>query len=313
MSRGAPELLGFLLEERPAPRTASDVVGFVRSTASLRARFGSAVDRAVAQGFVSDRVAFAFLAGYEAALQAMVPSLPIDEIASFCVTEEAGNHPRAIATTLEPQGSAFVLRGAKKWSTAGPVAHSLLVVAREGVSSDGRPSLRAVRVPAGAPGLTVTAMPEAPFVPEVPHAGLVLDGVVVPVEDVLLGDGYVDYTKAFRTLEDLHVNAALMGYLLSLALRFSWPEELSERLALLVLAARSLGAASARSPGAHVALAGLVASLGALVSEATPWFERLPEPERGRWHRDQALFHVAAKAREQRRVRAWEVLRGSKG
>jgi hypothetical protein len=63
----------------------------------------------------------------------------------------------------------------------------------------------------------------------------------------------------------------------------------------------------------HVALAGLVSGLGALLSDAAPLLASLPEPEAERWNRDQVLFHVAGKAREQRRRRAWDALRETHG
>lgn len=311
MSTAAGELLPFLLGERPPPLSGADIRAFLRDAEPLRARFLVPVEHAVAQGFVADRVGAAFAAGYGAALLRMVPGLDRNGVASFCVTEEGGNHPRSIATSIERKGAAFTVSGAKKWSTLGPVADVLILVARAGVSPDGRPELKAVQVPAAAFGLTVTTMAPTPFIPEVPHATLQLEGVIVDAGAVLPGDGYVDYTKAFRTLEDLHVNAALTGYLLSLSLRHGWPEGLTERLALLVLAASALGVARPEAPGTHVALAGLVSSLGALVSEAALCLEQLPTPERERWNRDQALLHVAGKAREQRRVRAWQTLRGT--
>jgi hypothetical protein len=46
-----------------------------------------------------------------------------------------------------------------------------------------------------------------------------------------------------------------------------------------------------------------------VASDASLW-ERVALDERARWTRDQGLLEVAGRAREARRARAWERLRG---
>src|SRR5262245_25603109 len=94
-------------------------------------------------------------------------------------------------------------------------AQSLLVVASTG-NVDGKNRLRVVRVPANAAGVRIEPA-VAPFVPEIAHARVTLDGVRVSAGDLLPGDGYDDYLKPFRTIEDLHVHGALLGYLIGVA------------------------------------------------------------------------------------------------
>src|SRR5204863_1071589 len=99
---------------------------------SLSAR---TIDRALLGGAVADRLAFAFAAGYTEALRALVPQL--DGVTSLCATEAAGNHPRAIRTTLTPiAGDRYVLRGRKQWATAANEAAHLLVVASLGEDAE---------------------------------------------------------------------------------------------------------------------------------------------------------------------------------
>ena len=50
---------------------------------------------------------------------------------------------------------------------------------------------------------------------EIPHAEVGLDRVRVEASAVLPGDGYADYVKPFRTIEDAHVHCALLGYLVA--------------------------------------------------------------------------------------------------
>ena len=153
----------------------------------LAAAHATPFERAVAGGADADRLGWAFASGYQAALRALDPSLPDDAIAALCVTEADGNFPRAIRTTLTPQGEGFSLTGEKRWTTLGPGGGLFVVIAREAGTSEERPALRAVRVASGTPGLFVEPMPPTSFVPEVPHARVRLEGVRVAASAVLAG------------------------------------------------------------------------------------------------------------------------------
>lgn len=285
--------------------SAPDLPSWWRATAAARgAELG--IDRALLSGATADRLGFAFAGGYAAALDALVPDLG-SSVACLCATEEGGNHPRAIRARLEPRGDGFSLSGDKRWATLGPLAQQALVVASVGEHA-GRNQLRVVRVDLASPGVDVQPMPETPFVPEVPHASLRFTDVWLDEGRVLPGDGYTRYLKPFRTLEDLHVHAALLGYLLGVARRFAWPATSVERLLALAGAARDLRDDDPLAPATHVALAGLLAATAALVAELEPLWARVDPAEAERWRRDRALLSVAEKARRARQARAWQEL-----
>ncbi len=267
------------------------------------------IDRALIAALQADRLGFAFSSGFHSALAALIPSLPRDHRAAFCATEERGAHPKYIATRLERSADGWRLNGSKKWSTLGTEAASVLVVATAGQDGDGRNQLRVVQVPTDAAGVELTAMPTLPFIPEVPHATLTLTDVVLTDADILPGDGYNDHLKPFRTIEDTYVQAALLGYLLGIGRRSGWPGELLERTVSLILAACGLAAEDPNAAATHIALAGLLGSTRALVSDSASEWGRVDEAERERWTRDAQLFTIAGTARAQRRVRAWERLR----
>jgi acyl-CoA dehydrogenase len=306
------ELLRMVLRERPAPLVASDLPDFWRAAAAVRARFAAPIDRAIAGGAVADRMGYAFASGYQAALVALVPGLSPDGTASFCVTEDGGNRPRNILSRLEsaPSGAGRVLTGSKRWSTMAPLATTLVVIANAGARDDGRPVLAGVRLPVTAKGLTLTEMPAPPFVPEVTHAELAFDGVVVADSDVLPGDAYDEYVKPFRTVEDLHVQAALLGYLTAVAFRHGFPESVRERLVALIVAARGIARLDARRAETHLALAGLLAQIGSVVADADSSWPTVGDSERERWYRDVVLVNVAQRARTERRARAFESILG---
>ncbi|MEJ7602947.1 MAG: acyl-CoA dehydrogenase family protein [Kofleriaceae bacterium] len=225
-------------------------------------------------------------------------------VTALCATEAGGAHPRAIETRLEPMGvGRYEVTGRKKWATAATVASSLLVVTSVGVV-EGINRLRVVRIAANAPGVTLVPT-SASFVPEIPHAEVMLERVAVREADVLAGDGYELYLKPFRTLEDVHVHAALVGYLIGVARRHGIARPIIEQLLLLAVATRAIAALDARAPSTHLALAGLLADVTRVVAELEiAWGEG---EERARWQRDRPLLRVASAARAARTERAWSV------
>ena len=277
------------------------------------ARAATPAAQALLGGFDADRVGWAFASGYQAALRALLPDLPPDAVAAFCVTEEAGNRPRDIRTRFVPQADATVaISGAKRWTTLGPDSSVLLIVgALPPQGSDARPQLKVARVAAGTPGLQLLPMPETRFVPEVPHARVQLDGVVVAAAALLPGDGYERYVKPFRSIEDIHVTLAVLGYLLREARQRRWPTGFAERLCAALLTLAALSDAAADAPATHVTLAGALAQAHALYDEAgSLWAAAGADPAAQRWQRDAALFTVASSARGLRAARAWERLQG---
>lgn len=279
----------------------------------LRDDWQAPIDLAIAGGLAADRVAWAFCSAYQAALRQLVPSLPDAVIAALCATEETGNTPKAIRTTLRPAANgAWQLSGHKKWTTLGPASARLLVVARRDDADSPRPALVVVAVAGTAAGVTLKPMPPTRFVPEAPHAQVQLADVAVGDADILPGDGYERYLKPFRTIEDIHVQAGVVAYLLREARLRGWPQSFVEQALAALLALRSLAAAGPLAATTHVALAGALQQTGALFEAAERcWAEDGgPPAQHERWQRDRSLVSVAGAVRALRRERAWERLRG---
>lgn len=297
-------MLTRLLKDDPTPFP-GDLDAFWSAHRKDVAGLERAIDRAVLGGLRADRVGYAFVSGYRNALQVLAPSLADDEIVALSATEATGNHPRAIQTKLEGGR----LNGRKRWTTMGGRASSLLVVASIG-ESEGKNRLRVVRVRADQKGVRIVPMTEAPFVPEIPHAEVHLDDVAVDERDVLPGDGYDAYLKPFRTVEDLHVHGALLGYLIGVARRASWPRATLEELSSLVASVRTLSQEDPLAPATHVALAGLLTQAHYALERIEPHWSLVDEDTRTRWQRDRVILNVAGKARDARREAAWRALQG---
>ncbi|HEU4411510.1 MAG TPA: acyl-CoA dehydrogenase family protein [Polyangiaceae bacterium] len=290
----------------PPPPEAPTLDAWWRAQSAQTSGLPLPVDRALAGGALADRLGYAFAAGYQAALASIFGAhLAAGEIASLCATEAGGNHPKALTTKLEPRGDSFAVTGTKTWSTMVPLAGVLFVVAVAGAAEGGRPLLRLVRVPVGATGLGVEARPPTPMGPEIVHAVVRLEGVVVPAAAVLEGDGYERYLKPFRTVEDVCVLAASVGYLAAAGARRGWPEPLRESLYALGLSLRGLAALDPSAPETHLGLAGALTFARRLFDECAAAWQAAPDDEAARWERDRMLLVIAEAARQKRRESAW--------
>jgi acyl-CoA dehydrogenase len=295
----------------PQARTIDNVAEWWQAWQALNSAGTGPAALAVAGGFAADRVGWAFASGYQAALRALLPDLPHDTLAAFCVTEAEGNRPRDIRTTIAPQPDGTLrIAGAKRWTTLGPASTLLLIVGALPVpDGTGRPVLRVVRVPVPSPGLVLQPMPPTRFVPEVPHAQVLMQDLRVGAVALLPHDGYDAYVKPFRTIEDLHVTLAVLAYLLREGRARHWPAAYNEELVAALALLLQLAGEDTRAASTHVALAGALRIAQRLYADASPlWAAAGDDAAAGRWQRDAALFEVAGSAREQRARRAWEHL-----
>ena len=297
----------------------------------LLTEWDATIAQAIVGGYRADRAGWAFSAGYQSALRRMVPDLGRDTAAAFCVTEDGGNRPRDILTVLEPlSDGGYRLSGTKRWATLGPDSTEMLVaatlkpagsvptgitaVAAPAPGESGaqpqtgpRPGIRMVRIRTATPGVRLIDMPPTRFVPEVPHARLALDDVRVDASALMPGDGYSDYVKPFRTIEDTHINAALLAYLLREARARGWPRSLVERTLAILEGLARIAPEDPSSPGTHLVLTGLLDWTHHLFAQAAPlWAAAGDDPAAMRWQRDTALFGMSGATRTLRATRAWE-------
>jgi hypothetical protein len=262
------------------------------------ARAPASFARAVRAGLDATRLGPAFLAGYRAAVDVVAGGLH-PRAGALAATEDGPVHPRTVAA----RWADGAVTGRKRFVTGVPGADYAVVFAVAGDGADGRRSLVAVRVDLDGPGVTVHEMPGLPFVPEVPHAEVAFDGVR---GTLLPGDGWADVVKPFRTIEDVHVLAAVHGYLLGAAARSGFARSDVEALCASLAALSAVATGAPGDPPVHVALAGVLAGLRPIVG-GLDWSQADPD-EAACWHRDRALLDVAERARKARADAAFAVL-----
>jgi alkylation response protein AidB-like acyl-CoA dehydrogenase len=314
----APCLTAFLLstalplsETGGETESAQDFLSWQRLAQRHYPLWPTPFERAVAGGFCSLNLGIAFTFGYQSALQAIAPGAVDYNAASFCVTESGGNKPSAVATTLTRADQGWSLTGQKSFVSGAEHARRLLVAASTGLDASGRNQLAMVIVDANLPGVHITPLPPLPFTPEISHGAVQFEQVPIGDERILPGDGYADYVKPFRTVEDIHVSSAILGYCLRVARAEALPLPLQEELLGLVWLHRILAEQSPAAAGTHLGLAGARSMMEQVLSRFEPALQAA-NPELGRiWARDKALLGIAAKARAQRTAKAWETLTGS--
>jgi len=298
------DAIGFLLKSGVAAAPCADVAAWWPAFRATAKTWRNPMDRAIVAGFAADRVGWAFASGYQAALHALFSGAPEDRICALCVTEEEGNTPKSIRTSLKENR----LNGSKKWTTLGPDGALFFVAARDQAANTEK-AIRIARVDSDLPGIKIESMPPTKFVPEVPHARLQFENVAVADDDLLPGDGYDLYIRPFRTVEDLHVHAAIMAYLVREARRLAWPESWVERAVALLFSLQNLSIKDPSTPETHVAAAGALAIGAELLKESETHWRKATDAASDRWQRDRDLLKVAGGIREQRTKRAWERLR----
>jgi hypothetical protein len=283
------ELLG-PLRRLPEPAALDDWFAELLSRCA-----GGSFELAVLGGRLAVTPGLAFLAGYQAALRRLWPAAP-EGLGALCATENRALRPADMQTRLDE----LTVTGSKDFVTAGNAAAWLLVPARDEAPGDS-PRLSLCVVGAGERGVVIEEGPRLPLVPDIAHGRLRLERA--PCHR-LAGDGWDDYVKPFRTLEDMYVLASLTSWLYGVGLECDWPQ----RLQLLLLGILGGAAEVSRLPPAEAATHLLLASLNqqfeTLAQQLDTALSSSPDPWMHLWQRDRGVLQLARSARATRQARA---------
>lgn len=240
----------------------------------------------------------AFLAGYQAALRLLWPDAPAG-LGALCATERRLLRPADMQTRLE----GMRLTGHKDFVTAGSAAAWLLVPARDEVLGE-RPRLSVCVVRTTDPGVRVEAGPALALVPDIPHGRLRLANVAC---DRLAGDGWDDYVKPFRTLEDLHVLVAMVSWLYGVGLQCGWPQRLQLQLLGILPGAAEISRLPPADAATHLLLAALNLQFMALTEALDAALAAGPQHWSDLWQRDRGVLQLARGAQAKRLAQAAEL------
>jgi len=266
------------------------------------------IDQAIVGGRISNNMSFAFAAGYQSAIQSLFKP-ETRQLASLCVSEKHegkhGNHPRLIQSSLTQQNDQRSLNGSKSFITGACEAEFLYIACSTGSNKDHRPNIKMLALPANQPGIQISETAKLSFVPEVSHGEACFSDVIIANQQILPGDGYLDYIKPFRTIEDIHVFAAVLGFLLGQAMDSNWQHSSIERILSLLVTLRTIGHMPGNQASTHLVLAGCRSQMESLIAETDDEFKQLSPESYADWQRDKALLSIASKAHQARTQKAW--------
>jgi len=275
----------------------------------------SSIDRAIIGGVLADRMAYAFLSGYENALQNHFTILPAQSLAAFCVSEKGGSRPKAMKTTLSQGHNAdtYILNGQKSFVTCADEAQWLIIAAtlteadksKTDMEVSTRPNIKLALIDANTLGLTFTVSTELPFIPEIRKGSLELKDVKVTADNILPGDGYSHYVKPFSCIESIYIMAATSAFLFRLACLFDWPKTLQEQVLSTLLNIKHLEEGDMCSPATEIMVSGVKAQLKHITETSKPLWDKLPEQHQHRLQRDCGMLLMSDKNHLTRLERAW--------
>jgi len=171
--------------------------------------------------------------------------------------------------------------------------------------------IRLVAVAATDTGVSFVQNSPTRFIPEVVHGGVNLNQVSLPANRLLPGDGHQRYVKPFRSLEDSHIAAAILAYLVRCGREHQWPGAVIESNLGLIVSMHGVSQLDPSLPSTHLALTGVLAQLQNNYDAVSASWEQSTNAGGAamKWQRDRALFDVATKTRQIRADRAWSTLR----
>jgi hypothetical protein len=140
--------------------------------------------------------------GTEEQKRKYLPRLAAGAISAFALTEpEVGSDPSKMSTLATPvdDGAAFLISGQKLWTTNGPIADLLIVMARTNAVDEERPEITAFIVEGNSPGLTTEHRCDFMGLKGIQNGLLKFDRVRVPKENIVQGLGR-GLALALRTL-----------------------------------------------------------------------------------------------------------------
>lgn len=266
---------------------------------------------AVDAGARAGQLAFAFAGGYQCAIRRLLPELPPDAFVALLLSEGKRQRPDELLTTLHAADDAgFLLDGEKSWVMGGGgAADALLVVARRGVAADGRTESAMILLPANAAGVTHEARQDAMILPALPHGRARFSGVAVRPGMILPGDGWTRYARPFRTIEDIHVSAAIAAHLAVHAIRRGLPPALLATLAACILRLQECARADANDMVSHVLLAAAERELQQACVQASELLKQDDDAFARDWRANAAIVGLAIPARQKRLEKAMDAIR----
>ena len=161
---------------------------------------GDLLPMAVTAGLVADRLAWVFIAGYQAACRHVFPEVRSEHWIAFAASEDQSGEPPLPGLRLEDD----CLHGTKTWVAAARSVQQLVVRLGNG------PAARYLCVPRDAPGLTIAPGDRPGFLADMSQGRAHFERTPMRATTALAADR----VGQFGLLEPLYIYAAFCGFVL---------------------------------------------------------------------------------------------------
>lgn len=262
----------------------------------------------------ADRLAWAFFSGYQGAIQAAFPdSVEAGSVVALCV-HETGRKVTEVTTALELRNRIPHLHGQKSWALTGIEDLTLLVLARRSDGPQkGAGSLVMVRLPSSSFGVSLGVSRSQAVVPELAHSEVRFDSVRLNPEHLVPGDGYAEYAKPFRVLEDIFATGSTLAYLLAESQSGEWPTRWRQRCIAAIAMLHACAGLDPQNTRAHILVAGSLSFAGDVIQESESHWQAAQAVAHNRWRRDRQILSQGKEVRRLRAVGSWERIQRKTG
>lgn len=159
-------------------------------------------------GYISDRLPWVFLSGYQAAIHHTFPSIPKEGWTSFAASEDKKDPKANPPSKLALEESGGILNGTKSWIAASAHVDWLLVLARQENSE--RPRKHCVLIASDTPGVTLSHRKAPSFLGSMSQGYARFSGVMVERDNCF----DEDQARGFGSAEPPFIMLASAGFLL---------------------------------------------------------------------------------------------------
>lgn len=234
-------------------------------------------------GALADRLAWVFVAGYQATIRRCFPGLPPERgWSSFVNTEDrSGSLP---GTALSGEPGSRRLSGWKTWVATSDHVGRLLVSARQGETPF-------IVVPRDQPGIRIDSGTPKAYLSEMTQGRVEFVDVTVR-EAQLVGDDRTFPT--FRSAESAYVRAALNAFMFAQSCRLGGPPALTGGALAGLFSAAAILQLPLPSDAAAVAMLGCDVHTQSLAGEFEPFIQKADTGLHERWIKDRRLVVGAA-------------------
>lgn len=245
----------------------------------------SPIAAAISGGALADRLAWVFVAGYQAAVHRVFPELPVDGWAAYLVSE--GPEGELPGVTVEPRDGGFVLTGHKTWLAASDHTQHLVVSVGE------RDERRFFFVDRNAQGVSILTYDRASYLGDMSQGRATFEGVAVDPSHVVTD-------HAFGNAEPLYVLAAAAAFMLSHTHSRGGPTSLAGRSLAAIAAAAALSEADVTEHQVTLGLVGVAAEVHTAATEFEAFLWEADEALLERWSADRRLINMFSASLERR-------------